>query len=523
MAVIGKFILDNLTVSMYKDSLVCFREYIQNSCDQIDKAVKEGLVTIKDAEIEIFIDEKSRTISIDDNATGVKESEFISLLGDIANSDKVQGEDKGFRGIGRLCGLAYCKSLVFTTSYAGENIASRMVYNGEVMRERLSDKTKHSVDEILSEIVSVETFAEDSNKHYFKVELQGINRENTDLLDSKKVREYLSFTAPVSYENYFHLSSEIYKHAESLNYKIDEYKISVNGVPVFKGYTNKLYEGNENNPKHYDDISRIAFKDIYDDDNNLIAWLWYGLSRFEKVIPKALNSSRGFRVRQSNIQIGDNVVLAGLFKEPRGNNYFVGEVFVVDKRITPNSQRDYFSENKARVTFEDKLRIFFYDELHKIYYSASATKNNLKRIKDAEELEHKYREKQIKGFLDKDEQIKAKNQLEEAIKKSDEAKKQLAKTVDTLPESVEEMTPLQYVQRVIKKDFDEKRNTNDAKAKSNNKSTKEIKKVKYFTDNLSKLGRNDRKLVQQIMGLVNKVAPEEIAAKIQEAIEREYR
>ena len=37
---IGKDVIESLTFSMYEDSRFIFREYIQNSADQIDKAVK---------------------------------------------------------------------------------------------------------------------------------------------------------------------------------------------------------------------------------------------------------------------------------------------------------------------------------------------------------------------------------------------------------------------------------------------------------------------------------------------------
>ena len=42
--VFGANILENLTTGMYKDSKVIYREYIQNACDQIDKAYDRGLL-----------------------------------------------------------------------------------------------------------------------------------------------------------------------------------------------------------------------------------------------------------------------------------------------------------------------------------------------------------------------------------------------------------------------------------------------------------------------------------------------
>lgn len=76
-----------------------------------------------------MLDTDKRTISIEDNATGICAADFEKTLADIANSDKKLGEDKGFRGIGRLCGLAYCKELVFTSTAEGENIISIMRYH----------------------------------------------------------------------------------------------------------------------------------------------------------------------------------------------------------------------------------------------------------------------------------------------------------------------------------------------------------------------------------------------------------
>ena len=117
MAKVGKNILDNLTTGMYSDSKVIYREYIQNACDQIDLAIKLGILSAGEGLVDIFTDSKKRYISIKDNATGVKANDFIEDVGDIANSNKEIGRNKGFRGIGRLCGLAYCKTLRLHTTF----------------------------------------------------------------------------------------------------------------------------------------------------------------------------------------------------------------------------------------------------------------------------------------------------------------------------------------------------------------------------------------------------------------------
>jgi len=54
--IIGKDVIESLTLGMYEDARFIFREYIQNSADQIDRAVEEGLFpTLRDGKIEIHI------------------------------------------------------------------------------------------------------------------------------------------------------------------------------------------------------------------------------------------------------------------------------------------------------------------------------------------------------------------------------------------------------------------------------------------------------------------------------------
>lgn len=62
-------------------------------------------------------------------------------------------------------------------------------------------------------IVKFVSMAAEADEHYFEVERIGINKENTDLLDAKKVHEYLSFVAPVPYKNTLILRNQIYSHA----------------------------------------------------------------------------------------------------------------------------------------------------------------------------------------------------------------------------------------------------------------------------------------------------------------------
>ena len=102
---IGKNVIETLTLGMYEDARFIYREYVQNAADQIDIALEEGIIKhSNEAKIQITIDRLRRQICIEDNATGIESNLILRFLGDVAKSEKDVRHRKGFRGIGRLGG-----------------------------------------------------------------------------------------------------------------------------------------------------------------------------------------------------------------------------------------------------------------------------------------------------------------------------------------------------------------------------------------------------------------------------------
>ena len=344
-----------------------------------------------------------------------------------------------------------------------------------------------------------------------------INKENTDLLNDAKVREYLGFVAPVPYKNTFFLRSQIYEHAASIGYSIDEYCVRVNGSQIFKEYTTKLKEQNGSVSKNYDDISRLEFKDFRDSSGDLIAWMWIGLSRFEKQIP-IINHMRGLRLRSANIQLGNDDVLQPLFKETRGNYYFVGEVFAVTKSLIPNSQRNYFNENESRVLFEDLLREYCYDVLHKLYYEANRVKNDYKRQEEylSKVAEYEKKDKE-NGFVNEEERQKLQFDIDKAKKTAEDARKRLDK-LDTSDGN----SPLSEVRKRIGQKFEADTLTKKAETTGVVVDGEEKKKT-FVTSGMSKLSRSERKLVGKILSIITEIAPKDVAEQIIDKIKEEMR
>ena len=107
--VAGKFLLEILTTGMYSNPMHVYREYIQNSTDSIDKAVASGVISSSVAAIHIQIDGAKQRIIIHDNGYGIPADKTREILLSIGESDKNGMDERGFRGIGRLAGLAYAK------------------------------------------------------------------------------------------------------------------------------------------------------------------------------------------------------------------------------------------------------------------------------------------------------------------------------------------------------------------------------------------------------------------------------
>jgi molecular chaperone HtpG len=515
--VFGANILENLTTGMYKDSKVIYREYIQNACDQIDKAIHEGLLQVGEGKIDIWLDESKRTIIIEDNATGIYSKDFDRILGNIADSDKKLGVNKGFRGIGRLCGLAYCERLTFTTSAKGETIESIMICDAKRMREMIEENhhgKKYKASLVLNKIneFKTETIV-DKESHYFRVELTGINEENKDLLDFQQIKDYLSFVAPAPYQSTFIFRKKVYDYAKELKQNIDEYKINLNGETILKKYVTDIK--NKSGSK-YDEIFDVAFFNLVDEYNNLMAWMWIGLSEFKQAIPVKTNPMRGLRLRKENIQIGNEDVLQKFFSEDRGNGYFIGEIFAVATNLIPNSQRDYFNENITRLKFEQELARTLKNDLNILFRSGSEINSAFKKINDYKVKQQDFNNKDKKSaFVSKEQHDKTLIELQQAHVDAEQAHELIEKK----KKNIHGDTPLGKVIGRIEKVHEAINYPDNFVPKVKDADKKKI----WRSDKLSKLNARERQLVGKIYDIILMSTDNTTAETIIQNIEKEFK
>ena len=127
---VAKDLLDLLTGAMYVNPFSALREYIQNSVDAIEDAAATGiLATTSQGRIDISVSPENRSIVIRDNGIGCANKDFTASLTAFGGSDKRGRDRRGFRGIGRLAGLAYCRELAFRGRAAGDSRVFEMVWD----------------------------------------------------------------------------------------------------------------------------------------------------------------------------------------------------------------------------------------------------------------------------------------------------------------------------------------------------------------------------------------------------------
>lgn len=370
--IVGKNLIEILMFSMYSDSLIIFREYVQNAFDAIVEAKRQGILSnIKEGQVSITIDPVSRKIQILDNGVGINVSQAQPILLNIADSHKDGIGLAGQYGIGRLVGAKYCKRLIFKTSAKGEDRYTEIVFDNDLAQKIISNKEdKSTATQVIDRITSVAVGEEAPDKHYFEVRMEEVSERHRNLLNVGKVSEYLKEVAPIDYMLEF--KNMLYNQCLpiqtlDLNEELDHIRLTINDeIDIRKRYGLTI-DGTG------DEISSLQFFKFEDSEFDLLGWGWYAITPFTKAIP-ASDVNKGIRLRKRNIQIGSKDLLNQYFREARGNNYFYGEIHAVHPNLRPNSSRDGLTHTPEAIKLYEYIQEYFSD-LQKLYHLANDVKN----------------------------------------------------------------------------------------------------------------------------------------------------
>lgn len=389
-AVVGKYVLDSISLGMYDNPLIAIREYIQNSADAIDDFCREhGNGTKSQALIEIQVDGRSKSLEIKDNGTGIPVEKAQNVLHDLGRSEKDPLDNRGFRGIGRLGGLGYCDELRFSTKAEGENVVSTSRWDCVKLKQLISENNNYlDASHIVERITTFEqeNYAGPIDAHFFVVEMNNFQSSRNVLLNVPAIKSYLSQVAPVPFHpTNFRFSNKIDDELRRNVPSYETYSISVNGEQVYKPYINRVNAGKST----WDEIDAIGFFNL-SNNSGPMAFGWLAeLNLLGMINPSTLMD--GLRVRLGNILIGDKDIISELYREKRFSNYMLGEIHVVDKQLVPNSRRDDFEDNG----FRDDFHTCFIREIGLPYSKKiREVSNKRSRERKAEEINVLYKRAQ---------------------------------------------------------------------------------------------------------------------------------
>ena len=201
---LGVHLLETITRGMYSEPLHSVREYVQNGYDSIRAARRQGIIASSDGSIRITIDRTARTLRIRDDGTGLSpEAAAVHLL-DIGSSEKARTNTEsrhnaGFRGIGRMAGISYCKTLRFTTSDGHGRVCTVEFDAAAINQLTRPGQEPATIVHAIEANSRIDDGPAETEDRYLEVTLEGVDSDGP-FVDEMLLAEYLGSVAPVRFD-----------------------------------------------------------------------------------------------------------------------------------------------------------------------------------------------------------------------------------------------------------------------------------------------------------------------------------
>ncbi|MGJ7567804.1 ATP-binding protein [Variovorax sp. GB1R11] len=384
---IGSFVLETLTLGMYGDPRHTLREYVQNAFDSLRTAKRTKLVS-DTGRVVISFDEDA--IRVFDNGPGVPAAQAWSTLTSIGASKKERKRDAGFRGIGRLAGMAYCKTLTFRTRFPGEDTVTSVRFDCEALMAAMSpeDGSDLALGGLLQRAITMvsEPATAADEPHFFEVVLSGVEKTHPALRDVSKVKDYLRETSPVPFDPNWKYAAAITKaYSDHFGEAMETIDLTLKTADSEERIY-KLYGDEYEIDKEVATLTEVT----YTSDAKAGFWSWVGRLSVSGAV---VGNGGGLRVRLRNIQVDGTDLIEELFAEikpsyRRFTYYYIGEIHVDPARVIPNARRDNFEETEEWLDTKAVIRNILLDPLRQDAYSESkkGTEDAAKTITDINDL-----------------------------------------------------------------------------------------------------------------------------------------
>lgn len=426
-AFIGSYVLESLTLGMYGEPRHALREYVQNAYDAIRRARKNGWLAPDGGQVTVTLDDTKSTLTVEDDGTGISSASAWKILSSVGASNKDRRSQAGFRGIGRLAGIAFCHHLRFITKYFDEVVETTVTFDCERFRRGMDPEQDagENVQTLLSAAIT-ETHRDlpeaDRDRHYTKVVLEDLSLAPEVLKDLEEIRSYLCQTAPVDFDPSWPFATLVREQATATGEPLQTVALTLVHKPaasdpeaeadgdgdgdsddgadpaateederppdgalpgttdvfinIFKPYRAQVSpKGRRASP-----LTGVRF--VVDTAQTPKWWAWYGVTQLLAALDD--DEASGLRVRSKNIQIDGTTITDQMFATVRPsydrfNHWYVGEIHILADGAIPNARRDGFEENTTWLDIKKELQPTF-KALAAKPYSASSTRTKLRKF-----------------------------------------------------------------------------------------------------------------------------------------------
>ncbi|MBN1260151.1 MAG: ATP-binding protein [Anaerolineae bacterium] len=392
---VGAFVLETLTTGMYTNPLDAVREFVQNATDSILQA-QDPLISRHAGRIEIQIEPDSRRFTVRDNGIGISQVDVFSRLIDIGVSEKDLATSAGFRGIGRLAGIAYCRILSFRTSAKNERVVSTVEIDCEGLRRSILPAMRQveELSDVMARNSKVMQEKCTTDEHFFEVVMEGIvDAAAPSFLDWQILEAYLSQVAPVGFDaQRFMFAPKILEWVEHSDISVPTVTLVIKTPDiereVFKPYKTHYKTQNSRGGRYDFYIKDIEFYPEYVTPDSPY-WLWYGKTDLLGTIKD--ERSAGLRFRAKNIAIGGPERVAELFAETaktngRFNAWHIGEIHILSSRAIPNARRDGFEDVGDWPEIAEGLKPFIKERVEEIRQRSHARNRPTAKVMRAAQI-----------------------------------------------------------------------------------------------------------------------------------------
>lgn len=504
---VGAFVLETLTTGMYTNPLDALRELVQNATDSILQAEREGLIVKNAGRIEMIIEPRTRTLTIRDNGVGIAENDVYGCLINIGMSNKKIEMNAGFRGIGRLAGIAYCRTLRFRTSFYGENKTSVVTLDCENLRKAILPAMRE-VEELTDVMVKNSSLSYESgnaSEHFFEVVLERITEPANDFLDAIALENYLKQTAPVNFDaQHFVYAPQIREWVEQQGLSIPIVNLVIKTPEgerqVFKPY--RTHYKTSRQAGNFD----VRVKAIHFYPEKLTAdslfWIWYSETDLLGMIND--EDVAGLRLRKNNIAIGGEARISELFSQlaktnDRLNAWYLGEVHILTNDAIPNARRDGFEDSGMWPQIKQELLEFLRERVAEIRDKYKPGNRPVQKvIASARKVINEAKEELEKGSISQERQEKIRNRMAEV-------EKQIREAYDSRRDSPEV--------QIIKPILDEIQQT---------RQTFEEESIPVVKTLSTTLDRKQKRIIQEILAILDETLDEPQFKKARDAILAHY-